>query len=196
MANETRPVQLLFAGKAHPADEYGQAFIRHLVELSRAPGLAGRLFVLEDYDARMARFLVQGCDVWVNNPRPPMEASGTSGMKAALNGVPQLSTFDGWWAEGYTGANGWTLPLAKGADDEVDAADHEHLFRVLEREVVPRYYRRDDDDLPQAWIGMMKDAIREAGRFFTTRRMVQDYAREYYLPALRGEQAGDDPPTG
>ena len=150
---------------------------------------------IEDYDLHVAHRLVQGVDLWMNLPRAPLEASGTSGMKAALNGVPQLSTLDGWWAEGYTGENGWTLPLALGADDVVDAEDHEQVFSLLEREVVPRYYRRDENDLPLEWLATMKAAIKEAGRFFTTRRMVQDYTRDYYAAALRGDAAGDDPPV-
>lgn len=194
LTNEQYPVQLVFAGKAHPADDQAKGILQQIFHATRDPKFEGRVAFIEDYDLHVAHRLVQGVDLWLNLPRAPLEASGTSGMKAAMNGVPQLSTFDGWWAEGYTGANGWTLPLAKGPDAEVDAADHEAVFTVLEREVVPRYYRRDDLDLPREWIATMKEAIRESGRFFTTRRMVQDYARDYYLPALRGDKAGDDPP--
>lgn len=194
LTNEQYPVQLVFAGKAHPADDQAKGILQQIFHSTRDPKFEGRVAFIEDYDLHVAHRLVQGVDLWLNLPRAPLEASGTSGMKAAMNGVPQLSTFDGWWAEGYTGANGWTLPLAKGEDAEVDAADHEAVFNVLEREVVPRYYRRDDEDLPREWIATMKAAIRESGRFFTTRRMVQDYARDYYLPALRGDKAGDDPP--
>lgn len=194
LTNPQFPVQLVFAGKAHPADDEAKGILQQVYHATRDPHFEGRVAFIEDYDLHVAHNLIQGVDLWLNLPRAPLEASGTSGMKAALNGVPQLSTFDGWWAEGYTGANGWALPLATGPDDEVDAVDHEHLFRLLEREVVPRYYRRDDNDLPQEWIAMMREAIREAGRFFTTRRMVQEYAREYYLPALAGERTGDDPP--
>lgn len=194
LTNEHHPVQLVFAGKAHPADDQAKGILQQIFQATRDPKFEGRVAFIEDYDLHVAHRLVQGVDLWLNLPRAPLEASGTSGMKAALNGVPQLSTFDGWWAEGYTGANGWTLPLAKGSEAEMDAADHEQVFTVLEREVVPRYYRRDENDLPLEWIKTMKDAIRESGRFFTTRRMVQDYARDYYIPALRGDTAGDDPP--
>ncbi|MEQ9569667.1 MAG: alpha-glucan family phosphorylase [Longimicrobiales bacterium] len=194
LTNEQHPVQLVFAGKAHPADDDAKRILQEIFQATRDPKFEGRVAFIEDYDLHVAHRLVQGVDLWLNLPRAPMEASGTSGMKAALNGVPQLSTFDGWWAEGYTGANGWALPLALGGDDEVDAADHEQVFSLLEREVVPLYYQRDGDDLPREWIRMMKEAIKEAGRFFTTRRMVQDYARDYYVPALRGATDGDDPP--
>ncbi len=196
LTNEQHPVQLVFAGKAHPADDDAKRILQEIFQATRDPKFQGRVAFIEDYDLHVAHRLVQGVDLWLNLPRAPMEASGTSGMKAALNGVPQLSTFDGWWAEGYTGSNGWALPLARGTDDEVDAADHEQVFSLLEREVVPRYYRRDPEDLPLEWIRTMKESMREAGRFFTTRRMVQDYARDYYVPALRGDSAGDDPPTG
>src|SRR5690606_6815421 len=139
ITNAQRPVQIIFAGKAHPADDLGQGLIRHLVELSRMPNLAGHLFVLEDYDARMARFLVQGCDVWVNNPRPPMEASGTSGMKAAMNGVLNFSVLDGWWAEGYEENHGWAFGWKDPNDDHevVDAHDADEFYRMLADEVAP-----------------------------------------------------------
>jgi starch phosphorylase len=194
LTNEQRPVQLVFAGKAHPADDEAKKVLQEIFRSTRDPRFGGRVAFIEDYDLHVAHRLVQGVDLWLNLPRAPLEASGTSGMKAALNGVPQMSTLDGWWAEGYTGHNGWTLPLALGADDVVDEADHEQVFSILEREVVPRYYRRDEHDLPRDWIAMMKASITEAGRMFTTRRMVQDYVRQYYVPALRGDAAGDDPP--
>jgi starch phosphorylase len=195
LTHEQRPVQLVFAGKAHPADDEAKRILQEIFRATRDPRFEGRVAFIEDYDLHVAHRLVQGVDLWMNLPRAPLEASGTSGMKAALNGVPQLSTLDGWWAEGYTGANGWTLPLAVGEDDGVDEADHEQVFSILEREVVPRYYRRDENDLPLEWIATMKAAIRESGRFFTTRRMVQDYTRDYYAPALRGDAEGDDPPV-
>ena len=131
----------------------------------------------------------------LNVPRVPMEASGTSGMKAALNCVPQISTLDGWWAEGFNGTNGWAIPLSEGTDEEVDAKDHDALFTILEREVVPYYYARDERGVPVAWVARMKSALRVAGAYFTTRRMVQEYARHYYVPALQGVADGDIPPT-
>jgi starch phosphorylase len=149
---------------------------------------------VEDYDLHVAHRLVQGVDLWLNLPRVPKEASGTSGMKAALNGVPQLSTVDGWWAEGYNGSNGWAIPLASGSIEEVDAQDYRNLFELLEREIVPEFYDRDEDGIPRRWVQRMKSAIAEAGRVFTTGRMVQEYASTYYVPALQGTTTGDDPP--
>jgi glycogen phosphorylase len=182
--NEARPIQIVFAGKAHPADDMGQGFIRHLVELSRIPSLAGHLFVLEDYDARMARFLVQGCDVWVNNPRPPMEASGTSGMKAAMNGVLNLSVLDGWWAEGYDEAHGWSFGWKDPNDDHevVDAHDADEFYRVLADEVAPLYYERDDQGLPNAWIEKMQHSIQASLVRFSSYRMVANYVDLGYRP--------------
>ncbi len=195
LTDDHRPVQLVFAGKAHPADDEAKRILQRIYHATRDPRFHGRIAFLEDYELHVAHRLVQGVDLWLNLPRVPMEASGTSGMKAALNGVPQLGTLDGWWAEGFDGGNGWALPLADGEDNEVDAHDHEQLFTLLEREVVPRFYERDERDLPVAWIRMMKNAIMVAGRHFTTARMVEEYARQYYAPALRGESEGDIPPT-
>ena len=135
-------------------------------------------------------------DVWVNLPRPPMEASGTSGMKAALNGVPQVGTIDGWWEEGYDGSNGWAIPLPPDSDDPEaqDAYDAEQLYRLLEEEIVPLYYSRDGRGVPLGWADRMKNALRVAGRRFTGRRMVIDYIEQYYTPAMRGDPFTDDPP--
>jgi len=144
----------------------------------------------------LAHSLVQGVDLWLNMPRPPLEACGTSGMKAALNGVPQLSTLDGWWAEGYDGPNGWAIPSAPPpAGQDADAADAEQLYHLLESEVVPLFYDRDNQGVPTGWVEKMKHALRTAGARFTAQRMVREYVTEYYLPALRGEQPADDPPT-
>jgi len=163
-----RPVQLVFAGKAHPADMGGQALIRSLVELSERPMFAGKVFFLEGYDMGLARTLVQGCDLWLNNPERPMEASGTSGQKAALNGVPNLSVRDGWWDEGYDGKNGWAFGGEVGNDD-VDSAD---LYRVLEDEVIPAFHTRAAAGLPTAWIATMKEAIRTCAPLYSAQRMV------------------------
>ncbi|HJR92845.1 MAG TPA: alpha-glucan family phosphorylase [Acidimicrobiia bacterium] len=184
LANPARPIQVVFAGKAHPADDNGQALIRHLVELSRIPELRGHLFVLEDYDARMARFLVQGCDVWVNNPRPPNEASGTSGMKAAMNGVLNLSVLDGWWAEGYEGDNGWAFGWKDPNDDleAADAHDADDFYRILADEVAPMYYDRDDDGIPQEWVERMRRSIMSSLVRFSSHRMVADYVDLAYGP--------------
>ncbi|MGH8912545.1 MAG: alpha-glucan family phosphorylase, partial [Acidimicrobiia bacterium] len=189
LANPDRPIQVVFAGKAHPADENGQALIRHLVELSRLPELAGHLFVLEDYDARMARFLVQGCDVWVNNPRPPMEASGTSGMKAAMNGVLNLSVLDGWWAEGFEGDNGWAFGLSDPHEDHegADAHDADDFYRILADEVAPMYYRRNEADLPEEWVDRMRRSITSSLVRFSSHRMVADYLSLAYAPLSNPE---------
>ena len=147
-----------------------------------------------DYDMHLAHLLVQGVDLWMNLPKVPMEASGTSGMKAALNGVPQLSTIDGWWEEAYDGTNGWAIGQAGVVDDDAVTADT--LYTLLETEVVPRFYRRDEAGLPREWLVTMKQAMRIAGQSFTGRRMVEEYARNYYVPSMMGTDSADDPPTG
>jgi starch phosphorylase len=190
-----RPVQIVFAGKAHPADDDAKHILQRVWAATRDARFEGRIAFVEDYELHVAHRLVQGVDLWLNVPRVPLEASGTSGMKAALNGVPQLSTLDGWWAEGFEGDNGWAIPLAEGEDSAVDRQDHDALFTMMEREIVPLYYERDDEGVPRAWVARMKQAMRVAGRAFTARRMVSDYAARYYVPALRGSLEGDDPPT-
>lgn len=190
-----RPVQLVFAGKAHPADDEGKKVLQQVYHATRDPRFEGRIAFVEDYDLHVAHRLVQGVDLWLNLPRVPKEASGTSGMKAALNCVPQLSTVDGWWAEGFTGENGWAIPLAEGNIEEVDAQDYRNLMELLEREIVPEFYDRDEEGLPRAWIRRMKASMIEGGRAFTTGRMVRDYATRYYVAALRGLTEGDDPPV-
>jgi len=197
LSNPWRPVQLVFAGKAHPRDEKGKEVLQRVYQHTRDPRFEGRIAFLEDYGLHMAHRLVQGSDLWLNLPRVPLEASGTSGMKAALNGVPQLGTCDGWWEEGYAGDNGWMVPLAPdGLEQEAtDEHDAEHVFRLLEEEIIPLFYDRDLDAAPTGWIAVMKRSIMEAARRFTARRMVQEYARDYYVPALTGEGGPDDPPT-
>jgi len=195
LTDPRRPVQLVFAGKAHPADDEGKRVLQRVWQLTRDARFEGRIAFVEDYELHVAHRLVQGVDVWMNVPRVPMEASGTSGMKAALNCVPQISTLDGWWAEGYNGDNGWAIPVSEGTDEEVDAKDHDALFSLLEREVVPMYYERDEDGLPRRWIRMMKEALRVGGTHFTTARMVREYTDRFYVPALGGSTEGDDPPT-
>jgi len=194
LVNPRRPVQIIFAGKAHPQDQPGKELLQRVYGFTRDARLEGRIAFLEDYELHLAHRLVQGVDLWLNLPRVPLEASGTSGMKAALNGVPQLSTRDGWWDEGYEGENGWALPVAP-ADEDTDAADAASLYRLLESEVVPLFYDRDARGLPLGWIRRMKQAIRVAGSRFTARRMVQEYIREYYVPAAAGPAPGDEPPS-
>ena len=188
-----RPVQIIFAGKAHPADEPAKHLLQQVYGFTHDPTLEGRITFLEDYEMHLAHRLVQGVDLWLNVPRVPMEACGTSGMKAALNGVPQLGTLDGWWAEGFTGSNGWAIPRAVTAD--VDNEDAAHVYHLLESEVVPLYYQRDARGVPLGWVERMKHAISQAGGRFTARRMMQRYVRESYLPAIRGEAPTTDPPT-
>ena len=194
LTNPRRPVELVFAGKAHPADDPGKKILQRVFAAATDPRFEGRIAFLEDYELDLARRVVAGVDLWLNMPRVPMEACGTSGMKAALNGVPQIGTLDGWWAEGYNGTNGWAIPLP-GPNQDPDEHDVEHLYMLLEEQVVPRYYERDAHGLPQAWIQTMKHALRTAGERFTARRMLQDYVRDYYVPAAAGETPGDDPPT-
>src|SRR3989442_1021024 len=194
LANPWRPVQLVFSGKAHPADEPGKQMLKSVYAATREARFEGRIGFLEDYEMHLAHDLVQGVDLWLNVPRAPLEASGTSGMKAALNGVPQLGTLDGWWAEGYDGRNGWAIPAAPDGAD-VDAADAEQLYRLLEEEVVPLFYERDARGVPLGWVHKMKHALRVAGGHFTARRMVQQYVTDYYVPAIQGQLAGDDPPA-
>lgn len=190
-----RPVQLVFAGKAHPADDEGKRVLQEIYQATRDSRFEGRIAFVEDYDLHVAHRLVQGVDLWLNLPRVPKEASGTSGMKAALNGVPQLSTVDGWWAEGFNGDNGWAIPLAEGSVEEVDDHDYRALFELLEREVVPEFYHRDAQGIPREWVRRMKEAMIVAGKVFTTGRMVREYTEKYYAAALQGRVERDDPPV-
>ncbi len=178
-----RPVQFVFAGKAHPADNPAKSFIQELYRLSEGE-LAGRLFILEDYDMNVTRHLVQGVDVWLNNPRRPLEASGTSGQKAALNGAPNFSVLDGWWPEAYNGHNGWTIGGEQeySSTEEQDAADAESLYRTLEESLIPLYYDRDAAEVPEEWVRVMKESISTIAPTFSTQRMVRDYVHRLYAP--------------
>ncbi len=198
LTNPDRPVQLIYSGKAHPADTPGKTVLQKVYQATRDPAFEGRVAFLEDYDMHIAHLLVQGVDLWMNVPRVPMEASGTSGMKAALNGVPQLSTIDGWWAEGYDGTNGWAITGGGSADvAREDAEQANRLYELLEQDVIPRYYDRPNRTAePKRWLATMKHAIRVAGRMFTAQRMVIEYTNLYYAPALAGGDLPDDPPTG
>ena len=190
LADTERPVQLVLAGKAHPADRPGQQVIQRIFTLSRTEPLRGRIFILEDYDMRIARFLVGGVDIWLNNPRRPMEASGTAEMKAAMNGIPSISILDGWWDEAYNGRNGWAVggrePLPN--DAEQDEKDAHELYRLLEEEVVPRYYARDGDGVPGDWIATMREAIAAAIWQFSTARMLGEYVERLYRPVARAAE--------
>lgn len=181
-----RPVQFVFAGKAHPADSPGKEYIQALHEAAEGE-LAGSLFVLEDYDMDLARHLVQGVDLWMNNPRRPLEASGTSGQKASLNGAPNFSVPDGWWPEAYNGENGWTIGdgTEYATNEEQDAADAESLYATLENEILPAFYERNPDGVPERWVAVMREAIATVAPQFSTQRMVRDYVHRLYVPRTR-----------
>jgi starch phosphorylase len=181
-----QPVQIVFAGKSHPADDNGKHHLQRIYKRAMDNGFAGRIAFVDDYDLHVAHFLVQGCDVWLNTPRKPLEASGTSGMKAAINGVPHLSIGDGWWAEAYSGSNGWLIDGGVIGDHAAqDAADAESLYRILEEQVVPTFYERDADGVPHAWLRIVKEAIRTVMPRFSARRMVKDYVENMYAPLVR-----------
>lgn len=190
LRNAERPVQLLVAGKAHPADRPGQQVIQHIFSLSRSDQLRGSVFVVEDYDLQIARYLVAGVDIWLNTPRRPLEASGTSGMKAAMNGVPSVSVLDGWWDEGFDGRNGWAIGGRERALDEAtqDAAEAAELYRLLEEEIVPRFFARSEDGARTPWITTMRAAIDGAIWRFSTARMLGEYVDRVYAPAVRAAQ--------
>ncbi|NLF03206.1 MAG: alpha-glucan family phosphorylase, partial [Anaerolineales bacterium] len=185
-----RPVQIVFSGKAHPADEEAKHVLQRVYNIARDPSTGGRVAFLEDYDLQVARYLVQGVDVWLNNPLRPHEASGTSGQKAAINGVPNFSVLDGWWAEGYNGQNGWAIHAEGEFSDRAsqDRADADELYRTLEQEIVPLFYRRDADDVPRGWVHVMKEAIRTSAPVFCTRRMVKEYTERLYVPSVCNAQ--------
>jgi alpha-glucan phosphorylases len=182
-----RPVQFVFAGKAHPRDDAGKDLIRHIVHFARDESVRRRMVFLEDYDMAMARYLVQGVDLWLNNPRRPMEASGTSGMKVVPNGGLNFSVLDGWWAEGYDPSVGWAIGRGEeysdyGYQDHVEAQD---IYETLEREIAPLFYQRDANGLPSAWIAKAKASMKKLAPIFTTERMVREYAEKYYVTAGR-----------
>jgi starch phosphorylase len=178
-----RPIQIIFAGKAHPADDPGKLLLQQIFNTCRNAELGGRIAFIEDYGEQLAQYMVHGVDLWLNNPLPPMEASGTSGMKAALNGVPQLSILDGWWIEGYNGNNGWAIEHRE-SDGDRDGLDAEEIYHLLEHEIVPLYYRVSEDGIPTGWVKLMKETIKASAARFSTRRMVKQYVDNFYLPAL------------
>ncbi len=190
LQNELQPLQIIFAGKAHPNDERGKQLIQKIYNAAKDPEFGGQIVFVEDYDMHMARYLVHGADVWLNTPQPLHEASGTSGQKAALNGVLHLSVLDGWWCEGYNGKNGWTI---HGDSETSDSADRDKtdagaLYRLLEDKVVPLYYDRDINGVPHGWIQVIKEAIRSNAPLFSARRMAKEYTEQMYLPAAQDSQ--------
>jgi len=188
LADAKRPVQFVFAGKSHPADNAGKGILQRIFRLTQEPAFKGRIVLLEDYDINLARHLVQGVDVWLNNPRRPLEASGTSGQKVVLNGGLNCSILDGWWAEAYDGRNGFAIGSGRThVNQEIqDDRDAKAVTEVLLNEVVPLFYERDDDDLPRRWIARMKRSVRTLGWKFNSDRMVMDYVRTGYVPAAGG----------
>ncbi len=183
--NPKAPVQFIFAGKAHPRDNEGKDLIRQLFQFANRPGVRERFVFLEDYDLHLARHLLQGADVWLNTPRRPFEACGTSGMKAAINGSLNLSVLDGWWDEGYRPEIGWTIGNGEEYEDHAyqDAVESQALYNTLENEVIPLFYDRKNGDLPAAWIEMMKAAMKTAMEDFCSLRMIRDYTEQLYAPA-------------
>jgi starch phosphorylase len=192
LGDRDRPVQIIFSGKAHPADEEGKRIIQRVIEWCRHPSIQNRVAFVEDYDIFTAQKLVQGVDVWLNNPRRPLEASGTSGQKVCFNGGLNCSVLDGWWCEGYQadangkGINGWAIGEdANTSDQELqDRIDSESLYRLLEEEIIPLYYDQDENGIPQNWVRMMKASIRTNAPLFNTDRMVADYVAKMYAPGV------------
>lgn len=180
--NPDKPVQFIFAGKAHPNDKAGQDLLKWIIEISKREEFAGKILFVEDYDIRLGRKLVQGVDVWLNTPTRPLEASGTSGQKAAMNGVLNCSVLDGWWAEGYVEGAGWALPEEKAFDDQdaQDELDAELLYDILEESVIPTFYKRNDEGIPEEWVSAIKKTIAEVAPHYTTRRMLQEYFEKFY----------------
>ncbi len=187
--NPQRPVQFIFAGKAHPADKAGQDLIKNIVEISKLPEFRGKILFVQNYDINLAKMLLQGVDVWMNTPTRPLEASGTSGEKGVMNGTLHFSVLDGWWVEGYQKDAGWALPAERAYDvqDFQDELDAETIYNILEEEVVPAYYKRNIEDVPEQWIGYIKNTLAKVSPNFTTARMVRDYKDRYYNPQF--EQA-------
>ena len=187
LSDPEKPVQFIFAGKAHPKDSQGKEIIRQIIHFANQYNVRRRIVFLEDYDINVARYLVRGVDVWLNTPRPPMEASGTSGMKAALNGALNLSTLDGWWSEGYTPQGGWTIGAGEVYQEPAyqDSVESKAIYNLLEKEIVPLFYTRCADGLPRAWIRRIKESMKWITPSFNTHRMVAEYTTKFYNPAAR-----------
>jgi starch phosphorylase len=181
--NRWKPLQFIFAGKAHPADDDGKRILQRVFDFAKDPALGGRIAFVENYDEQLAQYMTHGVDVWLNNPLPPLEASGTSGMKASLNGVPQLSILDGWWIEGFNGKNGWAF--GEEGEENREAKDAEAIYNILEKEIIPLYYKLVDDGIPRDWVRVMKEAIKSTAPVFSARRMVKKYINKFYQNALK-----------
>jgi len=190
LSDEKRPVQIIFAGKAHPHDNPGKKFIQDIIRFGGLREFKNKIVFLEDYDLSISRYLVQGCDVWLNTPRRPLEASGTSGMKAAANGVLNLSVLDGWWTEGYNAQNGWAIGQGEEYDDlEIENhVESMQIYNLLEKEIIPLFYNRHADGMPRDWIAKMKESIKSNCYQFNTSRMVSEYCQKFYIPAFESAQ--------
>jgi len=191
MLDPWRPVQIVFAGKAHPADDAGKRLIQEVFNLAKDPEIGGHIAFVEDYDMHNAHYLVQGVDLWLNNPIFPLEACGTSGQKAASNGVPNLSILDGWWEEGYNRRNGWAPKQVSGlADAQRDDADAKNIYDVLEEQVIPMFYERDAAGIPHDWVRVMKESIKSVAPVYCSDRMLKDYVNQLYFPSIKKEPVG------
>jgi len=184
-----RPIQIIFAGKAHPADDPGKRLLQNLINLARDPQLGGRIAFVEDYGEQLAQYLVHGVDIWLNNPLPPSEACGTSGMKAALNGVPHLSILDGWWVEAFNGKNGWAVDH-DGSSASPDGSDADKIYSILEDEIIPLYYKMSENSVPHEWVRLMKESIKSNAAEFSARRMVKQYIEKFYAKSMKGALRG------
>lgn len=185
--NPKMPVQIIFAGKAHPADRPAHEVIKYINDIASSEGFTGKVILVENYNMALARKMVQGVDVWLNNPRRPLEASGTSGQKVCINGIINFSILDGWWCEGFNGNNGWAIGVDTFYDDEYyqDNADSESLYSTLESQIIPLYYDRDTNGIPTNWLRLMKESIKSLAYHFSTHRMVQDYTNKMYIPSVK-----------
>ncbi|GBD03477.1 Glycogen phosphorylase [bacterium HR19] len=189
LANPLRPVQIIFAGKAHPSDLEGKKAIQTIFSFAKNPDFEGRIAFIEDYDEELAHYLVRGADVWLNNPLPPLEASGTSGMKAGINGVLNLSVSDGWWTEGYNGKNGWIFGQENPEipREEIDKRHAEEIYSIIENEIAPLYYERDERGIPVRWVRKMKESIKSILPKFSSRRMLKEYIEKFYISMLKAD---------
>jgi starch phosphorylase len=185
LCNPDYPVQLIFAGKAHPKDEEGKKLIQEVIAMTKEPSLRKKIVFIENYDMNVARYMVEGCDVWLNNPRRPLEASGTSGMKVIANGGLNLSVLDGWWDEAYNHEVGWKIGNGEEYEnlDYQDEVESRLIYEMIEKEIIPLFYNRGEDKLPRGWIAMMKNSMRTLGPFFNTHRMVREYSERFYFKA-------------
>ncbi len=184
LGDRWKPIQIIFAGKAHPADDEGKRILQRVYNIARDPVIGGRIAFVEDYGEQLAQYMVHGVDVWLNNPLPPLEACGTSGMKAALNGVPHLSILDGWWVEGFNGTNGWAFGSPEATAENRTKADSDQLYSLIEKTLIPLFYDVDQDGTPTGWVRVMKESIISNGARFSARRMVKEYVTKFYRGAL------------